>query len=76
MLQFKLKLQGPSLANSSNAKKSAPAINSLAPKMTKSAVSIARNTGVRNIGVRNIGAIFHNLPQPKSGGCRSCSGTR
>lgn len=76
MLQFKLKSQGPPLANSSNAKKSAPAVDSVAPKMTKSIVPIAINNRVRNTGVRNIGAIFQNLPQPKSSGCRSCSGTR
>lgn len=76
MLQFKLKSQVPPLANSSNAKKSAPAVDSVAPKMTKSVLPLARNTGVRNIGVRNIGAIFQNLPQPSSTGCRSCSGTR
>ena len=71
MLQFKLNLQGPPLTNSSNAKNSAPAVDSVAPKMTKSVLPLARNTGVRNIG-----AIFQNLPQPRSSGCRSCSGTR
>lgn len=76
MLQFKLNLQGPPLVNSSNTKKRAPPVDSVAPKMTKLIASLARNNRVRNTGVINIGAIFQNLPQPKSGGCRSCSGTR